>query len=451
MNSDFTLLLAILFFLVVGLSALGYVFLAKKASVFDPAIQFILFFSLLVLPLPIHVYQTKDVEGDTGVNLHLLLPYLPKAVFLCALSLPFFLLAYYSRSAKRIASWLPVPQVGQHARKAFLTLAGISVLLIAALARDSGGIMQFLLIGYNSTAEMYGKGYLAVGFSWLLVAPLFLLCRYAAQREKIDLLLFAGASAALIAMYLLMGDRHSIMYGGLAVLLFWHHGIRPVSLKKLGMIGLGSFLALNIVGQVRSSHYESLMDYWEKTTSAYDKQVADSPGTMFYTLTTGEFIVPFEALPRMMESVGATVNPQFGRTYLEAPLFFIPSAIFPNRPASLTHWYMETFYGSGYSLNEGRAFFFLAEGYLNFGYVGVFATMIGWGLFLGAARNYLQGCKGTPGAVLLYAITIAFIFRGIAGDFVSIFVGLPEQSLSAAIIGLWICNRRINNHAVAVA
>lgn len=442
MNSDFTLLLSIVFFSITMLSALAYVFLVKKASIFDPAIQFIFFFSLFVLPLPIRAYQTKSIEGDITENLHVLLPYLPKAVFLCAFSLPFFLLAYYSRFAKRIAFRLPVPRTGQHSRAAFLFLTAFSLFLIAELAKDSGGIIRFFLIGYNSTAEMVGKGYLAAGISWLWVSSLFLLYRYSARRQRIDLLLFAGSSTALIGMYLLLGDRHNIMNGGLAAVLFWHHAIRPVSLKKLAVVGILSFLVLNIVGQLRNSNYESLSDYWEKTTSAYSRGVSSSDDAMFYTLTTGEFVVPFETFPQMLKSVGATVNPQFGFTYLKAPLFFIPSAIFPQRPLPLSNWYIRTFYGGGYGLNEGRQFFFLSEGYLNFGYSGVFVTMIGWGLFLGVARNYVQGAEGMPGAVLLYAITVAFMFRGISGDFVSVFVGLPEQSLGAAIIGLWIASRR---------
>jgi hypothetical protein len=101
---------------------------------------------------------------------------------------------------------------------------------------------------------------------------------------------------------------------------------------------------------------------------------------------------------------------------------------------------METFYGEGHGLNIGRSFFFLSEGYLNFGILGVFATMLVWGAFLGVVHFYLRAANGAPGAVLLCALTIAFIYRGLAGDFSSMFVGLPEQSLSAAIIGLWIAN-----------
>lgn len=161
---------------------------------------------------------------------------------------------------------------------------------------------------------------------------------------------------------------------------------------------------------------------------------------MFYTLTIGEFVVPFETLPQMIRSVGSEIRPQFGLTYIKDVMLWVPSVLFPDRPPTLTHWYMETFYGEGHGLNIGRSFFFLSEGYLNFGILGVFITMLLWGAFLGVVHFYLRAANGDPGAVLLCALTIAFIYRGLAGDFSSMFVGLPEQSLSAAIIGLWIAN-----------
>jgi len=137
------------------------------------------------------------------------------------------------------------------------------------------------------------------------------------------------------------------------------------------------------------------------------------------------------------------VNPQFGATYLRAPLFYIPSSLYPGRPMALSNWYIKQFYESGVNLNEGRQFFFLAEGYLNFGALGVLATMFVWGIFLGVCRNYLRANWRNPGAVLLYAFTVAYIMQAIAGDFVTLFVGLPAQILSAVILGLWISRAKL--------
>ena len=66
-----------------------------------------------------------------------------------------------------------------------------------------------------------------------------------------------------------------------------------------------------------------------------------------YTLTTGEFVVPFETLPQMIESVGSTVNPEFGMTYIRAPLQVVPRLYSLAVPCRLPTGTCEEFYGGG--------------------------------------------------------------------------------------------------------
>jgi hypothetical protein len=201
-------------------------------------------------------------------------------------------------------------------------------------------------------------------------------------------------------------------------------------------------MALNLVGTLRESNYDSLTQVWQKATGAAGSKLDDSE-SLFYTLTVGEFAVPFETLPQMIKSVGIDMSPRYGLTYLEAPLLLIPTDIFPDRPQALENWYMQRFYGEYFSGNANRSFFFLSEGYLNFGPVGVVLTMIAWGLFLGAAENYSRRMRKEPGAALLYALTLAFVFRGIAGHFGSWVSALSSQAIGIAVIGLWVANGRI--------
>lgn len=439
MNNDDWMLLSILFYLLIALPTLVYVVKVKKAGFFDPAVQFLLFLTLFVIPLPLRAYMTKEIEGDVTEHLLELLPFMPIAVFMTAISLPIFLWGYYSRFTERMALRLPRPQTGRNLASPAFFLAVVSLFLLVQLARSSDGLLNFILLGYAASAEIYGKGHLAIGFPWLFVASLFLLYRYSVRNKKMDLALFAVAFIVLSGMFLLMGSRNMIVYMGLTVALFWHYAVRPIHFKKLAILGLSCFLALNIVGYLRTSNYQSFTDFWTTSTSAY-KESSTTKGRMLYTLTVGEFVVPFETLPQMIRSVGSEIPPQLGLTYVKDAMLWIPSVLFPDRPPTLTHWYMETFYGEGHGLNIGRSFFFLSEGYLNFGLFGIFATMLAWGIFLGIVRSYLRMANKEPGAVLLCALTIAFIYRGLAGDFSSMFVGLPEQSLSAAVIGLWIAN-----------
>ena len=437
--NDTWILLSVLFYLLVSVLTLAYLVLVKRAHFFDPAIQFLIFLSLFVIPLPLRAYMTKEIEGDVTEHLPELLPYLPIAVFMTTVALPLFVWGYYSGFSKRLAARLPRPRSGQRALGASLFLGMFSLCLLVQLARSTDGLLNFLLHGYGASAEIYGKGHLAIGFPWLFVASLFLLYRYAIRRRKLDLGLFAIAFLVLCGVFLLMGSRNMIMYMGLTVAVFWHYAVRRIPFMKMAAVGLVCFLSLNVVGYLRASNYASVTDFWTESATAY-KETSGEKGRMMYTLTIGEFVVPFETLPQMIRSVGSDIQPEFGLTYLKGALLWIPNVVFPDRPPTLTHWYMETFYGEGHGLNIGRSFFFLSEGYLNFGFLGVLATMLAWGVFLGVVHFYLQESKGNPAAIMLCALTIAFIYRGIAGDFSSIFVGLPEQSLSAAVIGMWIAN-----------
>jgi hypothetical protein len=95
---------------------------------------------------------------------------------------------------------------------------------------------------------------------------------------------------------------------------------------------------------------------------------------------------------------------------------------------------MSKYYGGGYGLNEGRAFFFLAEGYLNFGPAGVFLVAVAWGLLWGALHRWMQRGRDRFGTVLVYALTVGYMFRCIAGEFTTLLVGITQQSLVAVAI-----------------
>ncbi len=358
--------------------------------------------------------------------------------------------AYYSRISARIAARLPRIRGGQRWLLAFLILGAFSLFLIVQLASSAGGVLSLLLLGYNVTAEMAGKGYLAMGFTWLFVACMFLLYGYAVSRKREYLLAFAVGFGIVVLMHLVMARRGTLLYMALAVWLFWHHAIGPLKARSIIVFGIICFAGLNLVGVLRSSSYESIGDLWDKTSKSWDSQSdTNLRNGLTYTLTTGEFVVPFETLPQMIESVGATVAPELGMTYVRAPLQFIPQAWFSSRPLPLQNWYITRFYGSGYGFNEGREFFFLSEGYLNFGSAGVIATMLVWGLSLGTLHSYIRDNKRTPASILVYALIVAFIYAGIAGESISVIVGLPEVSLVAAIVGLWITNRGSSSLASA--
>lgn len=436
------LLASVLFYCLVVGSAGIYIFFVRRASIFEPIGQYFCFFSLFTLPLPIRALITQEIEGDVTPHLPLLMPYMAGAVFLAASSFPLFVVGYYSGLAKKIARAIPQPpgDQGDHSLLAFVFLFCISAALIYMLVGGVDGLSSFLLMGYGASSLTFGKGYLAVGFPWMFVASLFLLYRFTLKKTWLTGIFFVLVSLIVFGMQLLTGNRSMILYMGLTILIYFNYAIKKISMRVLVVLAVSAFISLNFVGYLRSSNYDSFGDFFEKTVAYAGKVLeSDSKGEgFFYTLTIGEFVVPFETLPQIMKSVGTDISPMYGETFLRAPLFVIPSVLFPERPLPIGNWYMEEFYGKGYGLNEGRQFYYISEGYLNFGLLGALLLVLAWGIMWGALHQYMLASRRAPGAVMLYALSVAFMFRCIAGDFVSLTIGLPQQSLSAAIMGLLI-------------
>lgn len=427
---------------VVAATGVGlYAFLIKRASLFDPIGQYLVWLSLFTLPLPIRATITLEAEGNVSPHISQFAAYLPVAVLLTAVSLPLFAGAYYSRVAAKLGDRIPLLAArsirGTRAGIGLLVL--ISIMLIALLARAAGGIIPFLLLGYNSSRETFGRGYLAVGFPWLVVAAVALLDRYIEGRRWIDFVGFGIAVGVNTVLQVVMGNRAMLTYLGVVLIVFAHHRIRAISAMLLAPVAAAAFIALNILGTVRGSDYEGPGEFVERVMTS-GGGVADDRSSLFYTLTIGEFVVPFETLPQMIRTVGITERPWFGLSYLRAPVYVVPSAVLPSRPLPLTTWYMNKFYGGSGGLNEGRGFFFLSEAYLNLGPLGVGLVSLAWGVLWGALHRWMLRGRDRLGTVLVYALLVGFMFRAIAGDFVSLLVGAMEQSLVAVMIILGVAS-----------
>jgi hypothetical protein len=323
-----------------------------------------------------------------------------------------------------------------------VVIASISLFLLSLLVASTGGFERFLLLGYASTEKTFGAGYLAAGFPWLFVANMFLFVAYVISRQMMWLGFGFAVLALNLGLHLVMGARSMILYILITFGTFFLLKIRHVNWKVLLLIGVVGFGVLNFLGHTRKSGYTSFSDFVERTVSAGESSLEKSNEGFFYTLTIGEFVVPFETLPQMVRTVGFELTPWLGLSYLRAPIFLIPSIIYPDRPPDLATWYVEEFYGQQGHINEGRQFFFLAEGYLNFGPLGVLLISAIWGLGWRTLREWLVLNEYDPGATMIYALGLGFMFRCISGTFVSFVSGFTQQSLSIAIIGLVVAGAR---------
>jgi hypothetical protein len=432
-NPELWLPLAVAANVFVALGVAFYAGVVRRESWLSPLIQFLIFLELFTLPLPVRAMQTLEIEGDVTEHLPRIYPFLAPSVALVTLGILVFVTAYYLPICERIAG--AVPCLAWRRDKplypAVAAICGGSLALIALLARDVGGILPFVLLGYGAAAQMYGKGYLAAGFPWFFVGAMLLLVRFAVYRRRADLLMFGLCWGLIAAINAVMGNRNAILYQGITFVVFWHLSISKVTFRRAAPLIAVAFLLLNLLGFLRSARYESLGDVVTRGVSSLGRfeDTGELHHGLFYTLTTGEFVVPFETLPTLMAASQDEVRPRWGATLGTALSLLVPSALWPDRPLPLGNWYMATFYGSGFGLNEGRAFFFAAEGWLNFGPAGVLLVMGIWGVFWGVLGAYVKKPGLQPLAALVAALCIAYMQRLVAGDSATFLVALPEQSL----------------------
>lgn len=430
------ILLSIIFYVAVLALTAAHAFWVRRSSVFEPIALYLFFVTLFALPLPFRAWLTMDIEGNVSSQLPQFAAYLPVALTLTALALPLFSAGYYSCFAASLAARIPLlrDHGARGSRASILVLVVLSVVLIYQLTEEIGGLLPFLLLGYKSTETTFGRGYLAVGFPWLIVATVAFLERWAAMRKHVDLVMFFGLLATNLAINVVTGNRGLLTYIAVVLVVFIHWRIRPMSLKLLAPVAVAGFIALNVMGSLRSSDYDSLDDFVSKTSTSAENVNTDADGGLFYTLTIGEFVVPFETLPQLVAKIGVTEWPWLGLSFVRSPTYLIPSFLFPDRPDSLAIWYMNNFYGGSGGLNEGRQFFFLSEGYLNFGPLGVFLVAAAWGVVWGALHRWMKRGRQRFGTVLVYALVAGFMFRCIAGDVVTLLVGISQQSLLAVAL-----------------
>ncbi|WDR01365.1 hypothetical protein PSQ19_11060 [Devosia algicola] len=427
-------------YVVVVTAVAGWAIKRRQLSLVEPLSQFLIFNSLFTLPLAIRVVFTNKIEGNVSPFLLDFVDYIPISVVFSAIAVLMFTVGYYTRIPQTIAGYIPTIET-RSARRSIIAaaiIAAISLAMIAALAGGPHQIGDLLLHGYGITKVMVNNALFAVGFGWLFVAVMFLFVAYAISGNKIVLAVAILALMADLALNVVIARRAEILYILACFGTFFLLKIYRFKARTIIAFVLVGFLALNLLGVTRGSGYNDFGDFVAKTSSKLQQRLINPGSSFFYTLTVGEFVAPFETLPQIVKSTSTDTSYKFGKTYLESPLFLVPRAIWADRPETIAHWYVRKYYGQEGSLEIGRQFFWLSEAYLNFGVFGVVFISLLFGAMWRTLYEWLKSSNFDPGAALIYALSVGFMFKAISGSMVSVLAALPKNSIGIAIIGLLI-------------
>jgi hypothetical protein len=140
-------------------------------------------------------------------------------------------------------------------------------------------------------------------------------------------------------------------------------------------------------------------------------------------ITQNEFVSPIHTL---IHYVNNYRPPRLGFTYIYAPGLFVPRAIWPDKPESLSIQFMRDAFGT--TTLMGWAYTPVTEAFLNFSYVGPFLVFAIVSLLL---VKLVRNADAHPG---LYFISFALVVDFHRGDFAGTFYSLVVMGGAYALM-----------------
>jgi len=378
-----TIYIQMLYYLILGIHLVKRMREGGYANIISPDICFLAFYTLVHLgymslySLRVVPYSTEVIYFDSGI---------PDALLAINIGLIGFLFGseiFCSRNKKIIQShYVAVPRRGWGGVGLVFMFTGLLFHLLGLYTLGYGLISQY---GYAAigNVNMYTNSKFTIYSLQLsvnvMVLGIVIYSLYSALRyQKLFKSKIAMVTAvSFILLMILEGDRGPVLKFGLPILFVRHYFIKQIKVKYLLIMFLGLgvlFAAIGVSRTVIFSPSSMLKEY------QYQKGAG---GVAWYS--------PFVELGSSFNTLNITVHevpsaePYWkGASWRDALIHIVPflqgytlrKGISTWQPSQ---WVTTTYWGEE---RAGRAFTVVAEGYLNFGFIGVFMELFLLGAFL---------------------------------------------------------------------
>jgi hypothetical protein len=304
----------------------------------------------------------------------------------------------------------PAPNYDQARLKWLLFAAAIAAtLIVAVFVQMRGGLTAHILSlsggrfvalqGYGPIVALSGLGIVAV-YVWVFLDP----------RSVRTLPFIAAVMLAAFCGFVSTGSRGAALLAVVGTGLCWTIRTKRFPIKTA--LVLIPMLLVIYGGLLIVRSYGSGA---ERSATVYDR-VASIGVSDAYQAGSDELAVRMSvrgAAPVLSEGLNLTGGPLWGKSYLAAITWFVPRAIWPEKPRGAGSLYAQTFMGA---LREGTSVPIgtVAEAYWNFWIPGVFVIFGLWGLIIFWAHRLFLIYGADPFVGAAYVI---FITRfGMASD-----------------------------------
>lgn len=273
-----------------------------------------------------------------------------------------------------------------------------------------------------------GLGIYAAGVYVLPLGFLLLLLRDADRMKAVVVPIVPLVFLAIYALAVFrIGRRRYVLEVGIAALLIAHYYLRRVKIRELVAAMLVLLLIFGVIGQARALMAQGFEGMYFEARERF------GPDTILHSIDDTQVV------PLTVSETAALVPSlqpfKFGLSYLEAFEVLVPVSLYPTRPLASGQWFVWAYDPLTAARGGGYSYSMIAEGYLNFGYLGPFIVYFFIGRLLRGMEEFRRRAPQSKSRMLVYAIAsvlLISLLRGDAAGLLKTFVGVYVPALLAA-------------------
>lgn len=339
-------------------------------------------------------------------------------VVICLIGLFGLVAGYYFPFDRRWTQKIPVWEISMRELKiAALILLLLGLVSFGTRIAGYGGIYNYIKVGYGPERYVIQRQAVAFGHGLELIGIATVLLLYVTLKEKrrkwpaIPLLCVL---MCFVVISLLIGQRRFIAYLLIMAFIIFNYGLRHIKLKwslLAVVLGYGFFF---IYAHSRSIWAE--LGFIQGIVETYN--IAVKNPILFLPFAGGEFIPPSKVILEILTD--SSFQFRFGSSYIIGFLRLLPrlGQLLPETLQTLSEWRMDTYYPGLWARGINFIFFTAAEGYANFGHLGVFLHMAVYGFIAKLLYAYFRAHHRHTLVLVTYAGVFSLMsLEGIHAEF----------------------------------
>jgi hypothetical protein len=388
----------------------------RQFDVFEPIYLFALSYFVLFTLHPVAQLITS-AGAPTFVGYAIGQTY-GTALAIGAVGAVLFYVGYYLPLGRDLGQRLPLPLASWSSASlaAYVVLAAVAAIGALSLFLFTNGGLSILgafFSGRNptsSTALQQSSGYLYS--APLLLAPVgILVISLNGQRWRLGAFLGLALVAASQVLTIGLGGRSWILPALVALFFIWYlrRNARPGPAVITIALALIFLFGVTLPRQYRNTD--------SRNTPLSQILIDDilSPGPSLQDFFAREDTAMVDGLAVELQFVPQHIPYQLGRTYLEAASRPVPRAVWADKPRAAETQLMATIWPQLATGGVLFSFSIFGEPYLNFGWLGVTAAALLFGVFWRVLYAWFKRAPRNPWVFSLYSLSWPFLFVYMSG------------------------------------